>query len=79
MLLDVFEQDRALQFVSTRYFWQGLGIRLYLPDLLSPGTAHVTHTDIGDGRFRFTIAIRHAALGPMFYQDGVFTEAGEAR
>jgi len=79
MLLDVFEQDRALHFVSTRYFWQGLGIRLYLPDLLSPGTAHVTHTDIGDGRFRFTIAIRHASLGPMFYQDGVFTEAGEAR
>ena len=40
---------------------------------------HVTHADIGDSRFRFTIAIRHAALGLMFYQDGVFTEAGEAR
>ena len=79
MLLDVFEQDRALHFVSTRYFWQGLGARVYLPDLLSPGIAHVIHTDIGGGRFRFTIAITHPLLGLMFYQDGVFAEAGEVR
>ena len=79
MLLDVFEKDRALHFVSTRYFWQGLGVRVYLPAHLSPGIAHVTHTDIGDGRFRFMIAITPPLFGLMFYQDGVFTEAGEAR
>ena len=77
MLLDVFERDRALHFVSTRYFWQFGGFRLYLPALFSPGVAHVTHADIGAGHFRFTITITHDLLGRMFHQDGVFTESGE--
>lgn len=76
MRLDVYEQNHALHFVSTRYFWEGLGFRIYLPHLLSPGTAHVVHEDVGHGRFRFTITITHALLGRMFYQDGIFAEEG---
>lgn len=77
MELNVFEEDHALHFVSTRYFWEKFGVRLYLPHLFSPGTTHVVHTDVGDGRFRFTITITHALLGRMFFQDGIFAEKGD--
>ena len=78
MRLQLQERDRALHFISTRYFWEGLGFRIWLPDLLTPGIAHVVHSDIGGGRFRFTITMTHALLGELFYQDGVFEEEGEA-
>ena len=78
MLLDVYERDHALHFLSTRYFWEAPGARFYLPHLLTPGTAHVVHEDVGGGRFRFVITIVHALLGRMFFQDGIFAEEGES-
>jgi len=74
MLLKVFERDRALHMVSQRYFLEWRGRRLCLPDLLSPGTAHVIHSDEGGGLFRFRLTITHPLLGPLFVQDGLFTD-----
>ena len=74
MRLKVFEQDRKLHFLSTDYFWKGLGLTVALPKWASPGTAHVVHTDEGDGWFRFTMTIRHPVLGETFFQDGCFKE-----
>lgn len=79
MRLDVFERDGALHFLSRRYLWRVGPADLPLPHLLSPGVAHVIHTDLGSGRFRFEMTIRHAWLGLVFHQDGVFHDAqGEA-
>jgi len=74
MLLRVFEQERALHMVSERYFLELRGRRLYLPALLSPGTAHVTHSDEGHGNFRFRLSITHRLLGTLFFQDGLFSD-----
>ncbi len=75
--LAVFEANRALHFLSLRYFWQPLGRLRWLPDLLSPGVAHVIHEDLGDGCFRFAMTIHHPWFGTPFQQDGVFHRAGE--
>ncbi len=77
MTLNLYEQDRALHFVSTGFFWQAGPVRHPLPDLLSPGAAHVIHTELGGGFFRFTMAIRHKWFGETFFQDGVFSEKGD--
>ena len=68
MRLKVFARKGALHFVSERYFWQ----QIPLPHWLTPGRTHVTHTDLGGGTFRFTIAMDHKWLGRTFYQTGVF-------
>ena len=74
MFLKVYEENRALHFRSTRYFWEIFGLRIHLPHILSPGTAHVVHADMGDDYFRFTISITHKYLGELFFQDGIFKE-----
>ena len=74
MRLKVFEEDRKLHFLSTDYFWKGLGLTIPLPKWVSPGTAHVIHTDEGNGWFRFTMTIEHPVLGETFFQDGSFRE-----
>lgn len=78
MELEVFERDGALHFLSRRYFWRIGGITLYLPAWLGPGTAHVVHTDLGGGYFRFTMDFRHRWFGSLFHQDGTFQRAGTA-
>ncbi len=78
MQLAVFEAKGELHFLSQRYFWRIGGFTLNLPHLLSPGTAHVVHADLGGGRFRFTMRIRHRLLGTVFYQDGIFARDGVA-
>ena len=72
MMLDVFEQDAGLHFVSRRYIWQLGRLRLPLPSFLTPGTTHVTHTETRPGWFRFTMTITHPWFGETFRQDGVF-------
>ncbi len=74
MTLDVFEQDKALHFVSEDFFI-GLGRwKLRFPLLLSPGTLHVTQKDEGGGAFRFSMLVNHPLLGCVAEQDGVFRE-----
>ncbi len=74
MRLSVFEQDRKLHFVSQSYFWRFAGISIRLPDWLTPGMAHVIHSDLGEGWFRFEMTMQHRLLGETFYQDGTFKE-----
>lgn len=76
MNLDVFESGGSLVFESRRFFllvgarhW-----RLPVPALLTPGTCRVTHTDLGGGRFRFTLTMTHALWGRTFEQTGVFRD-----
>ncbi len=74
MRLAVTEEAGALHFRCRRYVWR-LGRREFrLPNLLSPGAAHVLHEDLGDGRFRFAMTIRHRLFGMLFHQDGIFRE-----
>lgn len=73
MLLDVYHTGNELHFVSTRYFCEALGIRIPLPNWLSPGKTHVIHRDLEDGKnFVFEITMAHKQLGETFYQVGTF-------
>ena len=79
MRLRVYEEAGVLHFLSTSYFCHLGRHEIALPDLLTPGPIHVVHTDLGDGRFRFTLTAHHRLLGETFSQDGVFHDpAGEA-
>jgi hypothetical protein len=74
MSLDVFEEAGALVFQSRR-FWLVWGrLRLPVPALLTPGTCRVAHTDLGEGRFRFTLSMVHPLWGETFHQTGVFAD-----
>lgn len=81
MPLDTFEDGGVLHFVSRGYYFDlrfgdaGLGFRLWLPSLLSPGVTHVEHIDLGRGWFRFTMTVTHPLLGELFYQTGRFCAA----
>ncbi len=74
MSLDVFEEAGALVFQSLS-FWLVWGrLRLPVPALLTPGTCRVVHTDLGEGRFRFTLSMVHPLWGETFHQSGVFAD-----
>lgn len=72
MRLRVFEEDGALHFVSTRYFFRLGPVRVDLPRWFLPGITHVVHEDLGNGQFRFLMRTEHSQFGEMFLQDGVF-------
>jgi hypothetical protein len=74
MGLRVFEQDGALVFESHRFLWLRGRLRVRVPALLTPGTCRVVHTDLGDGRFRFDLDMRHPLWGRTFHQSGVFAD-----
>ena len=78
MPLDTFEDGGVLHFVSRGYYFDlGLGLRLWLPSLLSPGVTHVEHIDLGHGWFRFTMTVTHPLLGEVFFQTGRFCATEE--
>lgn len=74
MRLDLKAEKDALHFVSAGYEWRCGPLRLALPRLLSPGDTHVVHRELGGGRFRFTLSIRHPWLGQLVFQEGDFFE-----
>jgi hypothetical protein len=78
MPLDTYEAGGVVHFVSRGYFFDlGLGMRLWLPDLLTPGVTHVEHIDLGHGWFRFTMTVTHPLLGETFFHTGRFCAAEE--
>jgi hypothetical protein len=83
MPLDTFEDGGVLHFVSRGYYFDlgfgavGAGLRLWLPDIVSPGVTHVEHIDLGHGWFRFTMTVTHPLLGEVFFQTGRFCAAEE--
>ena len=74
MALTLTSDDRGLAFLSDHYFLQLGGLRLRLPDWLSPGHLTVTHEDLGDGRFIFGLDLEHPRLGRLVRQRGVFSD-----
>jgi hypothetical protein len=75
MALRVNVDHEALRFSSAGYFLQAGPIRLALPEFLTPGALTVTHADLGDGEFRFTLEITHVRFGRLIRQSAVFREA----
>lgn len=72
MRMRVFAESGSLHFLSTGYFIRFGGWRIPIPGLLTPGQTHVIHADRGNGRFSFTMTVRHPLYGETFFQDGWF-------
>ncbi len=78
MPLDTYVEGAVLHFVSVGYYFDlGAGLRLWLPQLLTPGVTHVEHIDLGHGWFRFTMTVTHPLFGEMFFQTGRFCATEE--
>lgn len=75
MALEVVAVECGLEFRSDHYFVAILGRRFRLPRWLEPGRTVVRHIDQGEGRFVFSLALRHKWLGEMVYQEGLFEDA----
>jgi hypothetical protein len=75
MALEIRVDGQALQFRSADYVLEIGRIRLTLPEWLTPGVLTVTHTDLGDDQFRFTLEIIHPRFGRLIHQSAVFREA----
>jgi hypothetical protein len=65
----------ALIFRAAHYFLQIGRWRIRLPRWASPGSLSVTHAELGDGRFLFTLDITHPRLGRLIRQTAAFQEA----
>ena len=82
MRLTLCVRGGALCFDSAGYYVECEGLllggrrfgagRVALPSWFLPGRTCVAHEDLGRGRFRFTMTIRHELLGELFHHDGVF-------
>lgn len=74
MKLTLYVQDGNLHFTSDGYFWDVLGWRIPLPDILTPGKTYLCHRNNGPNQFDIRIEIRHRLFGLAFVQAGVFRE-----
>jgi hypothetical protein len=74
MTLTVYARDGALVFRSENYFLQLFGRRFFLPAWLSPGTLYVTHAELFDGKFSFSLQIFHPRFGLIIRQMAMFRE-----
>lgn len=77
MLLDVSADQGSLVFRSRQFFWRLGPVSVPLPLPMTPGVAEVRHTDLGQGRFRFTLSFDHPWFGTTVFQDGVFHDPKE--
>lgn len=67
----------GIRFASDHYFLQLGRLRLRLPRWLAPGALTIDHDDMGEGRFAFTLALRHRLLGEIIRQVGHFRDQPE--
>lgn len=74
MALNVTAENDALVFRSAFYFATLLGLRIRLPRWTEPGALTITHRDLGEGRFAFTLALDHPWLGRLLGQDAIFRD-----
>lgn len=74
MTLTLSVAGAALFFTSARYFARFLNWRFCLPGPLAPGAMVVGHHDLGEGRFLFTLTLRHPLFGLMIEQETVFED-----
>jgi hypothetical protein len=78
MTLTLSVAGAALFFTSKRYFVRLFSWRVTLPNALAPGAMVIGHHDLGEGRFLFTLTLRHPLFGLMIDQETVFEDM-EAR
>ena len=74
MLLDVSADQGSLVFRSRKFFWRWRALSVPLPVWMTPGIAEVRHSDLGEGRFRFTLTFDHPWAGRTVHQEGVFED-----
>jgi len=74
MTLTVHAREGALIFRSKKYFLELFGRRLFLSKWLTPGTIYVTHAELPDGKFSFTLQIFHPRFGLLLRQMAIFRE-----
>jgi Domain of unknown function (DUF4166) len=74
MTLTVYAREGALVFRSKNYFLELFGRRLFLPGWLTPGTIYVTHAELPDGKFSFTLQVFHPRFGLLIRQMAIFRE-----
>ena len=75
MTLTVDARDGALIFRSKEYFFEAGRWRFVLPSWLTPGALYVTHAELPDGKFSFTLQIIHPRFGLLLRQMAIFREA----
>jgi hypothetical protein len=74
MTLTIYAREGALVFRSKNYFLELFGRRWFLPAWLTPGTLYVTHAELPDGKFSFTLQIFHPRFGLLLRQMAIFRE-----
>jgi hypothetical protein len=74
MALEVYAREGALIFRSESCFLQLFGRRLRLPQWLTPGSIYVTHAELPDQRFSFTLQVIHPRFGLLIRQMALFRE-----
>ena len=74
MTLSIGVREGALVFRSKQYFLQLFGRRLFLPARLCPGNLTVTHAEVPDGKFSFTLQIVHPRFGLLLQQMAIYRE-----
>jgi hypothetical protein len=74
MTLTVYARENALIFRSKDYFFQLFGRRYMLPHWLCPGAMYVTHAELPDNKFSFTLQLFHPRLGLLIRQMAMFQE-----
>lgn len=75
MRLKVRVEDGKLLFQSRDYFLSMGRLRFAIPRWLTPGALTVTHTDMSDGSFTFTLDVEHPVLGTLIHQCVAFRES----
>ncbi len=75
MALEVVAVEGGLEFRSDHFFIEIHGRRMRLPRWLEPGRTVVRHIDQGEGRFVFSLEVRHPWLGELVWQEGLFEDA----
>ncbi|AMN45060.1 hypothetical protein RHPLAN_66540 [Rhodoplanes sp. Z2-YC6860] len=74
MALTIHASNGALVFRSDTYVVRVLGFRLRLPAWLSPGVMTVSHAEIGETRFLFSLKVEHPWFGVLIDQTAAFQE-----
>ena len=72
MRLKFGEINGDLTIDSNGYFWKVAGLRLPIPNWLTPGTMYLKHINEDADRFWIRIHIIHPLFGTTFFQEGRF-------
>lgn len=72
MALRVGVEDGGLSFRSDHYFLQVGSWRIRLPGWCSPGALTITHRDLGDTQFLFSLTLESRFFGELVHQDALF-------